>query len=236
MAKRAEHLKRRVILGYLSIVVLAIIAVIHISHLITRIVEEEKRDDPAREKAFIITNTLFLLYESETYTQFVDAKNEEFTHFNQTLDKVFEQLLLLKSYTSDSSKWEKINGLELLLEQKRENTRLLLETRQEMERLYAKHIADGIAAKRNLARETEMQTHEETQQNTLLIQRQKKGFFKRLAEAFVPIKEDTAIVTSSTSHLQTDSLINEYNPTDTIAHILMKIQADINEEYELLNT
>ncbi|MDR1918910.1 MAG: response regulator [Tannerellaceae bacterium] len=235
MAKRTENLKRQVILGYLSIVVLAIIAIMRISHLITRIVEEEKRDDPAREKAFIITKTLFLLYESETYTQFVYAEDEEWTHFNQTLDQVFEQLVLLKSYTTDSVKWEKINGLELLLAQKRETTGLLLESRQAMEQLYAKHIADGIAAKRNRVREKEVLTEEETQQNTLLIQRQKKGFFKRLAEAFVPIKEDTAIITNSTSRLQTDSLVNEYNPSDTIAHILQKIQADINQDYESLN-
>jgi signal transduction histidine kinase/DNA-binding response OmpR family regulator len=235
MVRKTEHLKLRVILGYVSILVLAISAIIYVANLITRIVREEKRDDPAREKAHIVTNTLFLLYECETYTHFVGATDEEFGDFNQALDKVFEQLQLLNSYSTDSSQWQRISDLELLLEQKRENTQQLLMARQEMKQLYDKHLAEGMAAKREIAKELELQTQTETQSNTLILQRQKKGFFKRLAEAFVPIKADTTIVTNSTSRQQTDSLVNMYNPSDTIINVLRKLQTEIDAEYELLN-
>jgi signal transduction histidine kinase/DNA-binding response OmpR family regulator len=235
MVKKTEHLKRSVILGYLSILILVVAALIYISNLITRIVREENRDDPAREKAYIITNTLLLLYESETYTQFVNDADDEFDHFNQTLDRALEHLHLLDSCFSDSTQTARISELESLLEQKRENTGLLLIIRQEMDQLYAKHLADGLAAKRSMAKEVGVQIQEETRQNTLLMQRERKGFLKRLAEVFVPEKADTSILTNSTSRIQTDSLVNEYNPSEAISHVLLKIQADINEAYDSLN-
>jgi signal transduction histidine kinase/DNA-binding response OmpR family regulator len=235
MSKKKEHLKRRIILGYASILIVVIIAILQVSTLISRIIEEESRDDPVREKSQIITTTLLMLYECETYTQFFHDDNEEFTQFNRTLDKVLEQLNVLLACSVDSTQQLRIGELESLLEQKRENTELLLKTRQEMKQLYAKHIAEGMATNRNLAKEVGVQMQEETQQQTLLMQRDRKNFFKRLAEAFVPIKADTGIYTNSITRLQTDSLINEYNPSDTIAYVLSRIQAEINKEYNSLN-
>jgi signal transduction histidine kinase/CheY-like chemotaxis protein len=235
MTKKTEHLKLRVILGYISMLVVVIAAIIHISNLITRIIEEESKDDLIREKSHIITKTLLILYECEIHAQFANEENEEFAQFNHTLDKVLEQLNLLSTYSADSAQGGRIGDLKSLLEQKRENMGLLLNTRQEMERLYSKHIADGMAANRELAKEVEVQMQEETQRQTILMQRQKKGFFKRLAEAFVPLKEDTGIFTNAISRMQTDSLINEYNPSDTIAYVLSQIQSEINKEYNSLN-
>ncbi|MDR1645387.1 MAG: response regulator [Tannerellaceae bacterium] len=239
MVKKIEHLRLRVILGYASMLVVVIAAIIHIATLITRIVEEENKDNPIKEMSQIITKTLLILYECESYTQFVNDDDDEFVRFNQTLDKVFDQLELLTAY-SDSLRLMKIEELAWLLEQKRENTGLLLQARQEMKQLYAKHLADGIKAKRDLVKEVGVLTQEETQQQTLRMQRERKGFFRRLAEAFVPIQTDTGVITNSFSRIQTDSLINQYNPSDTIARVLTQIQSRIDDEYNslslLLNT
>ncbi|MDR1556518.1 MAG: response regulator [Tannerellaceae bacterium] len=235
MAKKTEHLKRRVILGYASILIVVIIAIIQISNLITRISGDEYRDEPVREKSSIITKTLLILYECETYASFA-YEDEEFTQFNQTLDKALGQLELLAAGSADSAQEVRIDELKWLLEQKRKNTELLMKTEKEMKQLYSKHIAEGMKAGRKLVREIEVQMEEEIQQQTLLVQREKKGFFKRLAEAFVPLKADTGLLTHSTTRsMQTDSLINEYDPSDTIVHVLNRIQAGINKEYNSLN-
>jgi signal transduction histidine kinase/CheY-like chemotaxis protein len=92
-----------------------------------------------------------------------------------------------------------------------------------------------MSATRNLAKELQVQTEEETQQQTLVVQRERKGFFKRLAEAFVPVRADTGLLTRSVTRLQTDSLINEYSPADTIAYVLSRLQAGINRDYASLN-
>ncbi|MDR1357721.1 MAG: response regulator [Tannerellaceae bacterium] len=236
MTKKVEHLKRRVIWGYVSILVTAIIAVIYISNLVTRIAEEEKGDNPRGEKTSVITKALLLLYEGESLTQFIDDENEDFALFNLVIDSVAEQLRLLESYAPDSSMQEKINGIGLLLSDKRENTRLMMETRREMNMLYSKYISGNMETGKKPAKETEIKKEEDIQQSTMLVQRQRKGFLKRLAEAFVPVKSDTALVTNSTTRLRTDSLVNEYNPADTIAHVLNKIRAGIDREYSLLNT
>jgi signal transduction histidine kinase/DNA-binding response OmpR family regulator len=234
MVKKTEHLTQRVLLGYASMLALAIVAIIHISGLITRIMREEAKDDSSGEKTALITSILLLLYESETYAQFADAEDEEFAHFNRTLDRVHEQLQRLKSCATDSAGREKIGSLELLLKQKRENTLLLQYTRGEMEHLYAKHIGEGLKTKRGAVRELERQMRQTTKKDTLFLKRQHKGFFKRLAEAFVPVKADSAIYTNSASLLHTDSLVNEYDPSGVIARALKQIQSGIDAEYGVL--
>ncbi|GHV06187.1 hybrid sensor histidine kinase/response regulator [Bacteroidia bacterium] len=236
--KRDLHLTRWVILGYASIALLVVFAIFYISALITQIRKEETKENPAREKAAIVTNTLVLLFESETYAQSLDASGDKqitTLRFNQTFEEISGQLELLRGSLSDTAKSRKIDEIEMLLEQKRINTLQLLKSRQEMEQLYSKSFAQELTEERKKIKEIELQTQNETRQDTLLIQREKKGFLKRLAEAFVPVKADTTLLINSTSHQQVDSLVTEYDPTDAVTSVLQKLQNEIIDRRENIN-
>ncbi|MDR1500299.1 MAG: response regulator [Tannerellaceae bacterium] len=234
MERKVEHLKRRVIIGYLSIILLSATAIVHVYSLVSRVVSEERKDRSASAKTSIITKTLLFLYEGESLTHLIDDDNEDFAFLNSTLDSVSIQLEKLMSYSPSPPMLERIHGIGSLLDEKRSNTILMMEARREINRIYAKHLADGIKSGKTSAKETGISKEEDLQESVMIVRRQRKGFLKRLAEAFVPIKEDTATVKNSSVRLRTDSIINEYNPADTIAHVLKEIQAGIDREYNIL--
>ena len=234
MQKNKEHLTRSVVVGYVAIVVLAVFAGVYIFNLITRIANEKNTDDSVKVKVYLITNTLSLLYECEAHTQFITTPDEDFEQFNQTLNQVLDQMGLLRSYTPDSSQWEKIDRIENLLEQKRVNTGQLLLSVKEMENIYARNLKRSVAQK-EAEKEVDIIKGEALKKDTVVTQRQRRGFFKRLAEAFVADKEDSTIIVNKTSEIHTDQKTNIYTSSDTINKVLNNIQRDIAGEREALN-
>ena len=73
----------------------------------------------------------------------------------------------------------------------------------------------------------QIQERVEVKQDTVVVPRKKRGFFKRLADVFSPGKEDTSIVVNTTREIVTDTLVNAYNPTDTIVSVLKSIQDSV---------
>ncbi|MDR1202657.1 MAG: response regulator [Tannerellaceae bacterium] len=232
MTKIKEHLTRRVILGYVSLIIVATGAVLYIFNLVSKIAENRNTDDTSREKIYRITNVLSLLYEGETYTQFAVDPQVEFEKFNEVMDQVHIQMDSLSLI--DLANWGKIDTINRLVEKKRDNTKLLFETIQEMKNVYAKSIAKEMSASREYSKELEIRKQEENSKDTLVVQREKKGFFKRLAEAFVPAKEDTTIRVNVTNRIKTDSLVNAYDPSEEITSVLLKVQKEITLKREQL--
>jgi signal transduction histidine kinase/DNA-binding response OmpR family regulator len=232
MTKKNEHLTRKVILGYVSLIVVATVAVLYIFNLVSKIAGNRNTDDTTMEKIYLITNVLSLLYEGETYTQFAVDPQTEFEKFNEVMDQVHIQMDSLRLLDVDN--WGKIDTINLLVEGKRENTKLLLEAMLEMKNVFAKSIAKEMSTPREQSKELEISKQEENSKDTLVTQRGKKGFFKRLAEAFVPAKEDTTIRVNTTNRTKTDSLINAYDPSKEITSVLLKVQKDIALEREQL--
>ncbi|MDH6305128.1 signal transduction histidine kinase/DNA-binding response OmpR family regulator [Parabacteroides sp. PF5-5] len=226
MTGKKEHLTRIVVLGYVSLIIIAACAVLYIFNLVSKIAGEKNLDNDAREKVYLIANVLSLLYEGETYTQFSANADEEYELFNATMDKVTRQMETLR-ISVDSTNWGKIDTIDILLGRKRENTRLMLTTMREMQGIYEKSIAKELSISRELKKQIEIQQREENKKDTVLVQREKKGFFKRLAEAFVPIKADTAIHVNTTNHVMIDSLAFDYDPSEEITTVLLRVQRDI---------
>jgi signal transduction histidine kinase/DNA-binding response OmpR family regulator len=232
MTKKKEHLTRRVILGYASLIIIAAGTVLYIFNLVSKIAGNRNTDDTSREKIYLITNVLSLLYEGETYTQFSVDPQAEFEQFSEIMDQVHIRMDSLRLI--DPANWGRIDTIHILLEKKRDNTRLLLETMQEMKNVYAKSITKELSTPRELSKELGIQKQEENSKDTIVTQREKKGFFKRLAEAFVPTKEDTTIRVNVTSRTKTDSLVNTYDPSKEITNVLLKVQKNIASEREQL--
>lgn len=55
-----------------------------------------------------------------------------------------------------------------------------------------------------------------THRDTVVTRPRKKGFFRRLGEVFVPSKEDTAIQVKTSLEFATDTVIEPYNPADSL--------------------
>ena len=97
----------------------------------------------------------------------------------------------------------------MLLRQKRLNTRRLLETWKETntEHLYTINIEKVIAEQDTFIEQKEIKEHVVVKQDTILSQKKPRGFFRRLADAFSPSREDTSIIVNTTRQIVTDTLV-----------------------------
>lgn len=229
MGERDKHITSKVILGYILLVLIAVCSVAYIYTIVEKVAGEEEPDHQARRKVYFVTNALSLLYESEALGQLLGMPQDEFLHFNRTLNKAHHNMDSLRALVTDSMQLLKIDTIDILLERKRWNTRRLLETWQEAntERLYTENIEKVIAVQDTIINEIEIQERLEINQDTVVIPRRKRGFFRRLADVFAPSKEDTSIVVNTTRQIVTDTLVNAYNPTDTIVSVLKGLQDSV---------
>lgn len=233
MKERSGHITIKVMVSYLLLIITVVCSVAYIYDRVEKVAVEEEPDHQARKKVYLVTNTLSLLYESEALGQLVGMPQDEFLHFNRTLNRAHRNMDSLRVLVEDSLLLLKIDTIDMLLERKRWNTRRLLETWQEAnsERLYTQNIEKLISVPDTIPdtviNKVQIQERVEVKQDTVVVPRKKKGFFRRLAEVFSPGKEDTSIVVNSTRQIVTDTLVNTYNPTDTIVSVLKSIRDSV---------
>lgn len=236
MAEQSGHITLKVILGYLLLVAIAVCSVVYIYQIIEQVAGEEEPDSKARQKVYLVTNTLSLLYESEALGQLVGMPQNNVNHFNRTLNKAHSNMDSLRVLITDSVQLLKIDTIDMLLRQKRLNTRRLLETWKETntEHLYTINIEKVIAEQDTFIEQKEIKEHVVVKQDTILSQKKPRGFFRRLADAFSPSREDTSIIVNTTRQIVTDTLVNVFNPADTIASVLKNLQDSVAGQRKLL--
>lgn len=237
MAEQSGHITLKVIMGYLLLIVIAVCSVVYIYQIVEQIAGEEEPDTKARRKVYLVTNTLSLLYESEALGQLVGMPQNDVKHFNRTLNKAHRNMDSLRVLISDSVQLLKIDTIDMLLRQKRRNTSRLLETWKEVntEHLYTLNIEKVIAQQDTLIQQMEIKEHVVVKQDTVLNPVKPRGFFRRLADAFSPRRPDTSIVVNTTRQIVTDTLVNAFNPSDTIVSVLKSIQDSVADQRKLLS-
>ncbi len=236
MAEQSGYITLKGILGYLLLVAIAVCSVVYIYQIIEQVAGEEEPDSKARQKVYLVTNTLSLLYESEALGQLVGMPQNNVNHFNRTLNKAHSNMDSLRVLITDSVQLLKIDTIDMLLRQKRLNTRRLLETWKETntEHLYTINIEKVIAEQDTFIEQKEIKEHVVVKQDTILSQKKPRGFFRRLADAFSPSREDTSIIVNTTRQIVTDTLVNVFNPADTIASVLKNLQDSVAGQRKLL--
>lgn len=109
------------------------------------------------------------------------------------------------------------DSLMRLVRQKDENTISLLRTLSEAQKgLVSADELERLLSVRDtvIVQQPRVQHHVVTRQDTIVTPRRRKGFFRRLGEAFAPPKADTAIRTQTSTEYTIDTI--SYTYTDTI--------------------
>ncbi|MCD8264312.1 MAG: hypothetical protein LUD02_09295 [Tannerellaceae bacterium] len=244
MSQESGHITFKVISGYIFLIIAAICSVVYIFNIIEEIAEEEDVDNNSRLKVYLVTNTLSLLYESEALGQLIGTSgNEDLFRFNRPLNKARQNMDSLRTLVTDSALLLKIDTVQLLIEQKRWNTRRLLETWSDTntERLYAENIERVIAIQDTIIIQQEEPRDTfgivpivEMIQDTVVVPGRRRGFFRRLADAFSPTHGDTTVILNTTRYIITDTLDVSYNPTDTIVSVLKNLQDSVADQRKQL--
>lgn len=236
MAEQSGHITLKVIMGYLLLVAIAVCSIVYIYQIVEQVAGEEEPDNKARQKVYLVTNTLSLLYESEAMGQLVGMLQNDVAHFNRTLNKAHRNMDSLRVLISDSVQLLKIDTIDMLLRRKRLNTKRLLETWKETntEHLYTINIEKVIAEQDTIIEQKEIKEHVVVKQDTVFSPKKPRGFFRRLADAFSPEKTDTSIIVNTTRQVVTDTLVTAFNPSDTIVSVLKSLQDSVAGQRKLL--
>lgn len=127
---------------------------------------------------------------------------------------------------SDDRDVQWTDSLITLLREKDANTiymlRVLSETSDSM--VSTREIENIIAARPDSAVTTRhVQRRVIAHRDTVVTKPKKKGFFRRLGEVFVPPKKDTAIQVKTSFEYTTDTVIDVYNPVDSLQEKLRAV-------------
>lgn len=136
---------------------------------------------------------------------------------------------LLQSGTSDVQ-WT--DSLFSLLHEKDRNTLNLLRTLSTANdsMLSTYDIQRVIATQDTIVPQRRIQRRVISHRDTLYTPKKKKGFFRRLKEAFVPPKKDSSFNVKNTLEFVVDTIIETYNPVDSLQRRLQEMtEARIEE-------
>ncbi len=134
---------------------------------------------------------------------------------------------------SDNNDVQWLDSLLVLLEEKDNNTLMMLRTITEAsDSLISASVIENIMASEpdTFVVRQRIQQRVVTHSDTVVTRPQKKGFFRRLGEAFVPPKNDSAVQVKTSTELTTDTIIEPYNPIDSLQ---ARLQAAAEEQREI---
>ena len=140
-----------------------------------------------------------------------------------------EMSRLLQSGTADVQ-WT--DSLFSLLREKDKNTLNLLRTLSTANdsMLSTYDIKRAIATQDSVIPQRRIQRRVITHRDTIVTPKQKKGFFRRLKEAFVPPKKDSSVNVKNTLEFVVDTIIETYNPVDSLQRRLQEMSEARKEE------
>lgn len=131
----------------------------------------------------------------------------------------FVQREMEKLSAADDQQELRTDSLMMLLREKDRNTiqmlRVLNEEANEST-LSVGEIEEIIAEQDSVVTQQRVQYRIITKRDSIITKPKKKGFFKRLAEAFAPSKTDTAVLVNTAVEFATDTVIDAYNPADSL--------------------
>jgi len=233
MKEKYTGLTLKVLLGYALLVIIALTSIFSILGMINRAAADD-HDQDTRLKLYLVTNTLSLLSESSVIGQPIGMTQDDYHSYNDVMNQVQDNLNELRFVLKDSFQIQDIDTIDVLLEIKRQNTIELFNRWNELNSALLNNKEVKIDLSDMIQTQIERQDQTEVRDSVVVIPRPRRGLFRRLAEAFNPDRVDTTVVVNTKSIAQSDTLLNVYNPSDTISAVINRIQTKaFNERREL---
>ncbi len=221
MSKQSPHTTFIVTIGYILIATLTILGIKLVYDEIVKLSEITTSTEESKELV-IIGNTLVSLYKLEGTTNLAASINVEKTKsdYNALLADVTIHIDTLKRISSDSLMGYHLDSISILLDLKKKNTWQMLALLDSVEKKTIKEVSKTtILSKKNIDDLNKILINQtQSHEDTAIIKTEKKGFFKRLGDAFKS-QPDSAIKISKNQIQVTDSM-NIPILTDTLTQFI----------------
>lgn len=159
---------------------------------------------------------------------------DEWRYFDEALNSSKDKLRRLRPFIADSLKRCRIDSLTLLLDAKRENTFLVLaEMGKDQRDIYYNNKVEALHSGRDsVVIHPKTSGRNEQHETVYEIVKSRRGFFRRLGDAFRRQHSDTIGVTQIARQQPTDTINHRLNIADNVANALAQIR---NEEQRANN-
>ncbi len=146
--------------------------------------------------------------------------------FDLSLQNALAIAKRLGEMTSDTAQKLRIDTLEILLLQKRNNTMLMLRVLEDntMGEYYQNRISDFQDGKDSMMVHTQSAETTRSNETVYEVVKSKKGFFPRLGDAFRRQHTDTMVTRRDSNNIVVDSVMHNINISDSVADVLSDIQ------------
>lgn len=238
MPKPSKLIKTKIALGYLLLIVILLLSIRFIYKEMEKLSVPDQYETELNEKRKTTQKVLSRLYQSELAGQSVSTGQiAEFASYHNAMKEAYKAVDSLKTFITDSLQRLRIDSISMLLVQKERNMIGLLKILNEAnaDEIYRRNIEEVLSSQDTILHQPHVQKKIVTKQNSYTVRKKPKNFFKRLAEVFAPGKEDSATITNTSKEVLTDTLLQTYNPADTVAVILRTIQTRISDKQRELN-
>lgn len=234
MQKQNKSIKAKVTVGYLLLIAVLLFSVYFVYREMTLLSDSDGYETEMAMKRRVTNATLAKLYEAEVIGQSLSAgRLSDYPAYRRAMGEVQSSLDSLKGFVADSFQLARIDSVSTLLDQKQWNMLNLLKILKEAksDTLYQQNIAKVIMEQDSVVKQERVKRKVVVKQNSYAVVKKKKSFFKRLGEVFSPSR-DTATITNTSHEMLTDTLVQEYNPADTVAGILKNIKIQITNKQQ----
>ncbi len=228
--KPSKSINVTVTAGYLMLIAVLLFSGWYIQQEMMHLLsfDEEEMEMNARRRA--VNVTLSNLYQLEAIGQSLSVGQlSDYPRYREAMQSTLASIDTLKSFSTDTLQWLRIDSISLLLQQKQHNISSLLRTQRSArpERIYQVNIERILAQQDSIINEQQIQYREIINRDTVVTHQPKKNFFKRLAEAFSPHKEDSTFTVNTSSTIVADTIYNAFNKADSVVAIFRNIQEEV---------
>ncbi len=231
MSNNYKSTKIKVGVGYILLALLLIFAVGYIYKEMKKLTGsgDFETELSVRRKA---TNQVMLqLYQTEIISQSLSTgKKEDYPQYKKSINKVNRSIKNLEQLLSDSIQIGRLDTIVYIIREKEKNILELMDAVEEYNRdfLSNNNINKILKEQDSLLRQQLVQHKVITHQDSYTVKNKHRGFLQRLGDVFTGGKPDSTTIIKTRQELLTDTLVNDYNPADTIAVILRDIQTNVN--------
>lgn len=177
------------------------------------------------------------LLESESRAQAVSmGRQEAYKSYSVTIDSVQAAIYSLDTLLTDSVQHARLDTLQQLVNERRESLEVLLAIlgKNQTGNALEKRIADLRSGKNQVTVNNPTVTGKVVKvQRSYEIEKSKKGFFRRLADAFRPAHTDTTRVRQEANVSEGDTLAANVNVSGSVADVLDDIKREAGRQQKV---
>lgn len=222
--------KRKITLGYLFSVILLIATIGYIYAEMHSLTHTDDYDTILSQRRRTTNEIIKHLNQAEIIGQSLSiGQLGQYSTYKKAMLKIGAAIDSLRTQLSDSLQLTRLDTVSSLLAEKEKNMRnlLYLIRQSDTDILYRQQIESLINEQDSLLNLSHVRRKVVTHTQSYTVRQKPKSFFRRLGEVFVPSKKDSTLVNDTIQEEYTDTIAENYNPTDTIVTLLKDVQSRV---------